>query len=120
MEYDLAKQLKDAGFPQKTGEYASNASNCNCKTRGLVTSCHVAYIPTLSELIEACGFRLEQLSQRKHTKEGNYWIAEAYSCEECGWKDSYFERGETPEEAVAKLYLAIHSQELKDSKDMID
>jgi hypothetical protein len=111
MDYDLCKKLKDAGFPQKTGEYASNASNCNCKTRGLVTSCHVAYIPTLSELIEACGNRLTILENW-----GDGWSAYEEEMDLLGIET----KGKTLEEAVALLYLAIHTPPVTDSKDMID
>lgn len=48
LNYNLAKQLKDAGFPQKLriGYFFPFASNEDTREK--------LYFPTLSELIEAC------------------------------------------------------------------
>jgi hypothetical protein len=84
MEYRLAKQLKDkdAGFPEVTG--------CGCG--GMVEAAEL-YCPTLSELIGACGQKLNYLLNNIHE-----WKASGINGE--------FGRGSTPEEAVAKLWLA--------------
>lgn len=94
MNYDLALKLKNAGFPQ--GEIGSWI----CCVEGL----HVGreseddiYVPTLSELIEACGDSFYSLHIVSTTK-GN-WEARATS-DEIG-------TGFTPEEAVANLWLAL-------------
>lgn len=113
MIYELAKELKDAGFPQKSGFHASNAKNCNCNTRGLATSCHLAYLPTLSELIEACGEGFESLVRADYEDIGVEW--EAYPTDKAYKGDCIagccgYETGDTPEEAVARLWLALNSK----------
>ena len=53
MDYKLAKQLKEAGFPQEgEGEYLLSDKGFNGGGPG--TGYEGAYVPTLSELIEAC------------------------------------------------------------------
>jgi hypothetical protein len=84
MDSDLARQLKEAGFKTLTGFPVSNSGD------GL-------YYPTLSELIEACGKDFEMLVQRNA---GQCWGAVG------GVHGDV--RGSTPEEAVARLWLALH------------
>ena len=65
MKYELAKKLKDAGFPQvisKGDAYIGKYLYENGELEGLVTNMDrskveeiFVYVPTLSELIEACG-----------------------------------------------------------------
>lgn len=109
MTYELAKELKDAGFPQE-GE-GSVLFDPYCLETGKVhdTSHCEAYVPTLSELIEACGEKFGVLLRRD--KEANYdekifppnWIWGAAS------KEFYDQHvfAATPEEAVARLWLAL-------------
>jgi hypothetical protein len=92
MDYALAKQLKDADFPQ----YRSP----NIGSREYVC------IPTLSELIEACG---EGYLALEHMPKG--WHASKTPAEydnDLGYVGgAEIESGyhKTPEEAVARLYL---------------
>lgn len=94
MNYELAKQLKEAGFPQvgypiKKGEFI-------CVTPWTVNE---FYCPTLSELIEACGnknFRL--LADHK-----GKWSAYSYI-------DAIGAEGDTAEEAVALLWLKLNKK----------
>ena len=102
MNYKLAKQLKDAGFPKK---YCKNfyATNNNGEE---------VLIPSLSELIEACGdgfFNLNYvklhapeayppLKRIQEIREGNLWVANGEQC----WTTA-----KTPEESVAKLWLKL-------------
>jgi hypothetical protein len=109
MDYELCKKLKDAGLIWK------NRDNFEVYKEDELP---LAYYPTLSELIEACGDEFDKLDspiwELPKTHPERVWTAaggEAYTP---------FCDGKTPEEAVAKLWLAIHSQELKDSTDMID
>jgi len=53
MNYEIAKKLKEKGFPQK--EPLTNVSSVFIPAGKLLTGDEFAYIPTLSELIEACG-----------------------------------------------------------------
>lgn len=81
MNYELAKKLKDAGFPQDgIGQFI------DVKLAS----------PTLSELIEACGDKFRGLSKR-----ANWRAQDVMGIEEFG---------DTPEEAVANLYLALNNK----------
>lgn len=91
MDYELTKQLKEAGFPQKggSGRWATNCTDTKCQK----------YIPTLSELIESCGDGFFSLS--KHI---GFWSARTkQDCRGLPW--AAWEK--TPEEAVAGLYLKL-------------
>jgi len=92
MNYELAKKLKDAGFPVK---YPDNL---------FVEGEKSAYIPTLSELIEACGDRFECLSK----VENQWWVDERGGFFSNGETATY--GGSTPEEAVAKLWLGLNKK----------
>lgn len=95
MTYELAKQLKDAGFPFKIatagGEYFEDGQPQYKYLR-----------PTLEELIEACGERFSEL----HSYSDGTWQAKSRgsSTSEEGWHDVM---DKTPTEAVAKLWLAL-------------
>jgi hypothetical protein len=88
MNYELAKQLKEAGFPE---------TDCLC---GSDYGDH----PSLSELIEACGdnhFELERDWFNGTDKwRALYWF-------EGNVKSGF---GSTPEEAVAKLWIALNKK----------
>jgi hypothetical protein len=60
MNYELAKELKDAGFPQE-----GNGARIAPPDKIVVRRDDFAYAPTLEELIEACGenfMRLENVA----------------------------------------------------------
>jgi hypothetical protein len=80
MNYELAKQLKDAGFPDKY------TKDCKCLP-----------VLSLSNLIDACGKMKFEL-----------WRSQA------GWGAKTMGRMitgvSTPEEAVARLWLALHTE----------
>lgn len=99
MNYELAKQLKDAGFPQDKRECQDDPYTC-CEHGIYYNGSDIndtPYYPTLSELIEACGERFYALRRAM-----DIWMA----------RDDYgFEfKGKTPEEAVAKLYLKLNEK----------
>jgi hypothetical protein len=111
MKYDLAKQLKDAGFPQTSVQPDDCIEgDLDCDSCGS----HFAYNPSLSELIEAC-------LATGDTQHGPVWFK--LICSNTDPRSSY--RGYavqqenqhldtvvfhlTPEDAVAKLWLALHS-----------
>jgi hypothetical protein len=85
MNYELAKELKDAGFPQHD------------------TLPFDAYEPSLEELIEACDITLETLEQDKNEDPNHvhWWTANSVH----GVQRS----APTPTEAIAKLWLALHA-----------
>ena len=84
MNYELAKKLFEAGFPQSQMQK---------------DGCFDYDFQNLSELIEACG---EDFSHLTRLGEKN-WYACALSTEE-----DDFEKCDTPEEAVADLWLRLN------------
>jgi hypothetical protein len=98
IDYTLANELKDAGFPQ------------GGKGRWLVDPGQIvarggdrAYVPTLEELIEACGENFAWLHQSVKSKK---WAAQDFIYDE----DSHGGQGSTPTEAVARLWLALNKK----------
>ena len=94
ISYELAKKLKDAGFPVRVEDIGE-----------------ITWRPTLEELIEVVGNlipypRLE-LSAPKETCEGDeYGVT-------CGWIATALDKRAlaiTPEEAVANLYLELNKK----------
>ena len=96
MNYELAKQLKDAGFPQRSIENCNDPYECCIH----VGDEDIATCPTLSELIEACGKGFSELHRFS-----DFWKA-------WGYKNGLLEiiEGQTPEEAVAKLWLELNEK----------
>lgn len=93
MNYELAKQLKDAGFPlPRMGGWIREEGQ------------EPIAAPNLSELIAACGDRL--MSVNKHPWKGN-WYATGMAT---GWFKVPQEFGDSPEEAVARLWLALNNK----------
>ncbi len=121
--YETARKLKDAGFPQKseiswvcTTDYNWRCNRCGTKESNAVSvpescpnlDCN-AYIPTLSELIAACGdrFRLFNRLANEHPtlQQKGGWLAVSGEFEER--IDAF---GDTPEEAVANLWLELNKR----------
>lgn len=103
MDCALAKELYDAGFPKSpTFKCCTDTPHIVCsETDGIARdSCHmkVDNSPTLSELIEACGTGLTILENW-----GDSWTAYEERQDLIGKRAS----GTTPEEAVARLWLAL-------------
>ena len=89
VNYELAKRLMDAGFPQiGRGRLIGSPKKLVWRSGDRV------YVPTLEELIEACGKNFGSLDRRH-----DGWLAHA------SYDQSSF--GETPVEAVARLWLAL-------------
>ena len=104
IDYKLALELKNTGFPQHedgSGEYYGQEVH---------TELGKFYIPTLSELIEACGDKFQTLT-RGHTgkfvcRSSNLNPLTAYSPDHV--LDNYRGFGDTAEESVANLYLLLN------------
>lgn len=115
MNRDLAKRLKSAGFlphafqvgrkfyPRESSTGWSEAS----RKHGITITDYTLqnrledikdgyYCPSLADLIEACSERFGRLYEEK-----TIWTAESKDREKCAVADS-------PEEAVAKLWFALH------------
>lgn len=101
MNYELAKRLKNAGFPQGKGQYAF--PNPGPDPVNIASIIYGAYIPILEELIEACGSEQFTLEQQKLGKSFR-WRAEDRFL-------SVVVYGSTPAEAVARLWLALNKKE---------
>jgi hypothetical protein len=99
ISHELAKKLKDAGFPQ-------NGLNVHCVHENSVcTLCkEYSYIPSLSELIEACGERFDKLCRYKDDR-GLFWKCWGKAK---GMIEIY--ETSTPEEAVANLWLELNKK----------
>jgi hypothetical protein len=117
MTYELAKKLKDAGFPRKKVGLMDVVFLNEERSMPIATPEEIEYffnhrtdfvfIPKLSELIEACG------EEFMLTNEGGVWEAwqgsesNVVRMGEAGAKHRC--EGSSPEEAVANLWLAIKS-----------
>ena len=93
MQYELAKKLKDEGFPM---DYElDNFTEYDKKTANI-------WIP-LDELIEACGDKFDALGKCKD--DGVSGIVDGWIAVD---EDNKRTWGATKEEAVANLWLAIN------------
>ena len=128
MNYKLAKELKDAGFPvdiivDKTPEDELCEACKNGYYGECYGNCQYKRYPTLSELIEACGDEIE--APNLNTKEkkpiahlfrlgkGDEWYAtyEFYeSYIDNGFGLPVIGYGKTPEASVARLWLALNEK----------
>lgn len=122
MTYELVKQLKDAGFPQKASFYWDEifegdpfakirpAHAFTLDKEGIPLATDLYAMPTLSELIQACGDGLENLYNDKGGGELKWRTNYVYDdgSEYNDWAGSSDSYGSTPEEAVARLWLELH------------
>ena len=102
MDYELAKQLKDAGFPQKekgTLLFADGITMADSQKKWNENS---AYSPSLEELIDACGDEFGELGK------GNATIDSPWTASGLPVKIGFCGQGKTPTEAVARLWLEIN------------
>ena len=98
--YELAKSLKDAGFPQLSdGGYVYKDGTID---KDMISE-NYCYKPSLSELIEACGIKMNKLTQNEMNNNSIVWTA-------VNWEGSIMGEGSTPEEAVANLWLALNKK----------
>jgi hypothetical protein len=118
MNYELLEQLKNAGFPKEGFEYDEGIPSVQITPTVSVPGDKPRWrnVPTLSELIEACGEKFHALNQH------GTWSAHGdklWSAEPKGqnYKDMKKGTGKTPEIAVANLWLAIHSQPVDQQTD---
>ena len=109
MNFELAKELKEAGYPQegKTDNYWAFDGYCRAYRSYFeeLEWPNLFYIPTLEELIEACGDEFMTLSLRPKSigidLPDTKWSAfTTIHAEMIG-------HGSTPIEAVARLWLAL-------------
>jgi hypothetical protein len=114
--YELAKELKEAGFPQGEGSYFVDGDlwdrtmQSDYETPSTPRREKWIYAPTLSELIEACGDKFGGL-----LKENNIFLVDlingewtAYDNQPSVTRDIY--NGKSPEEAIARLWLKLNKK----------
>jgi hypothetical protein len=95
MDYELAMQLKDAGLPQNgLGFFA--AENRVVGSRQY-SDTFDAYVPSLSELIGACGDSFSSLARQADCHGEVRWLARSHGLRRVS--------GATAVEAVARLWL---------------
>ena len=114
MTYELAKQLKDAGFPQDMHDmfdrWATWGGELNDHGKPLIRlwdrfmrQPDDVFMPTLSELIAACGDNFQHLW--KDVYQTNDWSSMAMGND----MNEKYGHGKTPEEAVARLWLNLNA-----------
>jgi len=117
---ELARELKEAGFPF----IADLTMDCGVEHQNVPLDGHTYLLPNLSELIEACGYEFGSLSASRIIRDGQNksregtiggWTAlrfdyEKYGCGEPGCCPGCGGDGATPEEAVARLWLAVNKK----------
>lgn len=119
MTYELAKELKEAGWPQDIERGDTYFADDKLPTLNELDQMELEtvsgeknpiYCPTLSELVEACGEDFACLGKQNSppgTRTGK-WIALTSTDP---MYNRYPEReGDTPEEAVARLWLALNKK----------
>jgi hypothetical protein len=99
ISYQLARSLKDAGFPQSNLARAQQQAGYDYVS-----------LPTLSTLIEACGENFGALG-----REPDCWVACEYVSEGGEWTNAH--EGETPEDAVARLGLSWRARAVPQAGD---
>lgn len=98
LDYELALKLKNAGFSQGgDGQWDGGSGT-------IATQESMTYVPTLSELIEACLGNGFFILQQAVVNRESVWQAKIY-----GNNKGYF-KGSTPEEAVANLWLSLQDK----------
>jgi hypothetical protein len=116
LNYETVKRLKDAGLrveDRPIGRF-DGEHHFMGREEFFVQEEKQYDVPTLSELIDACGeYFYFELRHVKKAPPTHMWMADLQKEEnaiiQCG-------EGLTPEEAVANLYLALHEKNRK-SKD---
>jgi hypothetical protein len=99
MKYELAKELKEAGFPNSELWFDDG------RTIWGGTDMEPS-APTLEELIEACGNDIDHLVQKRgYPSEGRWW-AVSHTVEDANGNNPEA-CGSIPEEAVARLWLFL-------------
>jgi hypothetical protein len=95
LQYAIARQLEEAGFPQAgKGTWIGDPETLVWRSR--------VYVPTLEELIAACGARFGKL-QRSQTLPEEAWTATCSFGRGIGY-------GNRATEAVARLWLVLKGE----------
>jgi hypothetical protein len=101
MPFELAKELKEAGWPQPHEDTPIKGAFISQYPRGYAQF-ELIYSPILSELIEACGEGFETLEREPYEEDGQLMYVHFVA------NNKRELMGRTPEEAVARLWLALN------------
>lgn len=102
MNTNIPNELKDAGFPGMVDSWRDPQNN-TMSTGPVEGWEHFWHMPSLSELITACGNKFTILGRVFNADNGfetTGWVAHTH--------DGGAVDGSTPEEAVARLWLALN------------
>lgn len=110
MDYSLARSLKDAGFPQEPDGLGRWIDKFDQTYSGFAPAePEDAIIPTLSQLIEACGEKFLGLA-KWDLDSGPEKVARWYASTRVKKNTSDLCWGDAPEEAVGNLWLALNEK----------
>lgn len=106
MNYEIVLNLKEAGFPLKEHPYPHRKNeHLEYGLLAFPFGDKIYLFPTLSELIEACGSEFDHLKRVY----GDWKWEAYYNGEEVRVDNHYFfGKGQSPEEAVANLWLELN------------
>lgn len=118
MDYELALKLHNAGFPKGEEGYGVFPSGETVNHTFIGDGNSAVYVPSLSELIEACGDRFRWLEYKpfKGVDDKHKWLAQARGIQfirENGSKATTKNScsfAQTPKEAVSNLWLEINKK----------
>lgn len=103
MNYELAKKLKEAGFPESDGWFDKGTRFIDRESG--------TKVPTLPELIEACGEEFGGLALGGKRGEARFGDAVFEGYRAWGKNiETPLVGYDTPEEAVAQLWLALNKK----------
>jgi hypothetical protein len=115
MNYELAKRLKEAGFPQEQRDGTFLRRPWDSTAKGSDDP----YSPTLEELIESCPKNVGKATfVLGSANQGQEWVA-CYFDFATNRGSEFNESGSTPVEAVARLWLALHAAGASASKPAV-
>lgn len=111
--YDLLKQLKEAGFPQKNPNRCEHWEELQIQPQSTLEifkheqTCNLVYEPTTDELIEELGNDFHCLVYT--TTGGMDSDKKFYSAGKTALVKDWV-TGSTPKEALIRLYIALHKE----------
>ena len=106
MDYKLAKKLKDEGFSQQgKGDKIPDQEDMIAGLKIV----QAIYVPTLFELIKACGEKFDKLFYRPQNKDAQWFAARVWEGPVTSIQVP-MSKGSTAEEAVAKLWLSLKNK----------
>lgn len=103
ISFEVAQELKTAGFVQGGTSFHFYDKEGICLANTYRTGAlEDSYIPSLSELIEACNGRVGKI-EAPWDGCPNHWVATNHK----KYGNKFYTKGDTPDEAVARLWLAL-------------